>query len=98
MRDRQNPIVMEEVTDADELAVARQRREQFDRNSDWLQVHASEVFSQNRGKCICIAGTELFVADTAAEALALATAAHPNDRGRFVHYVPREKVARIYAN
>jgi len=38
------------------------------------------------------------VTDTAVEALALATAAHPNDRGRFVHYVPREKVARIYAN
>jgi len=98
MRDRNNPIVMEQVTDAHELAVARHRREQFDRNSDWLQAHASEVFSQHRGKCICIAGAELFVADTAGEALALATAAHPNDKGRFVHYVPREKVARIYAN
>jgi hypothetical protein len=30
--------------------------------------------------------------------LALATAAHPEDDGRFVHYIPREKVARIYAH
>ncbi|HEV8711216.1 MAG TPA: hypothetical protein VGX03_00090 [Candidatus Binatia bacterium] len=51
-----------------------------------------------RGKCICIAGEELFVADTPEEAIAQAAAAHPEDDGRFVRYIPREKLARIYAN
>ena len=91
-------VVMEEVTDPEELAKARAQDERFDRNFAWWQAHAAEVYTRYRGKCICIAGEELFVADTPAEALALAAAAHPEDDGRFVHYIPREKVARIYAN
>jgi len=51
-----------------------------------------------RGKCICIAGEELFVADMSEEVLALATAACPEDDGHFLHYIPGEKVTRIYAN
>lgn len=91
-------IVLEEVTDPVELAEARAQREQFDRNSAWLQAHASEVYPKHRGKCICVAGEELFVADTASEAVAQATATHPHDKGRFVHYIPKEKVPRIYAH
>lgn len=67
-------------------------------NAAWLQVHATEVYTRYRGKCICIAGEELFAADTPEEVLALATAAHPEDDGRFLHYIPREKMARIYTN
>ena len=92
------PIVMEEITDPDEIAKARALRERFDRNFAWLQAHASEVFARYRGKCICIAGEELFVADTPKEVLAQAKAAHPEDNGFFVHYIPRQKMARIYAN
>jgi hypothetical protein len=95
---QQAPIVMEEVTDPAELAKARARRERFDRNAAWLQAHAAEVYPRYRGKCICIAGEELFVADTPEEVLALASAAHPEDDGRFLRYIPREKVARIYAD
>ena len=91
-------VVMEEVTDPEELARARAQRERFDRNSAWLQAHAADVYAHYRGKCICVAGEELFVADTLEEAYALATAAHPEDDGSFVLYIPREKVARIYAN
>lgn len=98
MAEKRLPLVMEEVTDPEELAKARAQRERFDRNAAWLQAHATEVYSCHRGKCICIAGEELFVADTPEEALALATAAHPEDDGRFVHYIPRERLARIYAN
>lgn len=98
MTNPSSKIVMEEVTDPAELAEARAQREQFDRNSAWLQAHASEVYARHRGKCICVAGQELFVADTASEALAQATAAHPDDQGRFVHYIPKEKVTRIYAS
>ena len=38
MLDQQNPIVMEEVTDPQEIAETRARRERFDRNSAWLQT------------------------------------------------------------
>jgi hypothetical protein len=98
MANLQVPLVMEEVTDPDELAKARKQRERFDRNSVWLQAHATEVYRGCRGKCICVAGEELFVADTPEQALALAAAAHPEDDGSFLRYIPREKIDRIYAN
>jgi hypothetical protein len=91
-------IIMEEVTDPKELAKAQAQRERFDRNSAWLQAHALEIYARHRGKCICIAGEELFAADTPEEALALAKAAHPEDNGAFLRYLPREKMARIYAH
>ena len=90
-------IEMEEVTDATELAAAKRQREQFDRNSAWLQRRISEIYANHRGKCICVAGEELFIADTATEATALAMAVHPEDAGWFTRYIPKEKVARIYA-
>jgi len=98
MADRPFPIIMEEVTDPEELAKAQVQWERCDRNTAWLQAHASEIYTRYRGKCICIAGEELFVADTPEEVLALAKAAHPEDDGFFLHYIPREKLAHIYAN
>lgn len=98
MADARPKIVMEEVTDPQELARARAMRERFDRNAAWLQAHAHEVYSQNRGKHICIAGEELFVADSPQEVLRLARAAHPEDDGLFLRYIPVERVARIYAD
>jgi hypothetical protein len=97
MTNLQTPIVMEEVTDTNELLKAHQQREQFDRNSAWLQTHIVEVYTKHRGKCICVAGGELFVADTVKEAIAQATTAHPDDEGWFTRYIPKDKVARIYA-
>jgi len=90
-------ITIEEVTDPVELAKAHRQRERFDRNSAWLEAHASDVYSKHRGKCICIAGEELFVGDTAREAIDQATKAHPDDDGWFTRYIPREKLAGIYA-
>ena len=98
MVDQQVPVVMEEVTDPEEIAKARAQRERFDRNAAWLQAHAGEVYTRYRGKCICIAGEELFVADTPEEVIAQAAAAHPEDDGRFTRIIPREKVARIYVD
>lgn len=91
-------VEMEVVSDPQELAQARQQDEQFARNLAWLRCHASEVYSQHRGKCVCISGEQAFVADSAREAVALAKTVFPQDRGRFVRYIPREKVLRIYAN
>jgi hypothetical protein len=89
------PLVMEEATDPEELARALAQRQRADRNVAWLQAHVQEMYSQYRGRFICVAGEELFVADTPEEAFALATAAHPDDDGRFLRYIPRRKVARI---
>lgn len=92
------PVVMEEVTDPEELAKARAQDERFERNSAWLQAHITEVYSRYRGKCICIAGEELFVAEAPQEVIALASAAHPEDNGKLLRYIPKEKVARVYAH
>ena|SRR5437762_2500250 len=93
-----NRLVMEQVTDPGELASARARRERSDRNVAWLEAHASDIYAKHRGRCLCIAGEELFVADTPEEVLAQARAAHPEDDGLFLHYVPLQKVPRIYAD
>jgi hypothetical protein len=69
-----------------------------DRNAAWLQEHAAEVYPHYRGKFICVAGEELYVADSAQEVLALARTAHPEDDGFFLRYIPRDKVARISAD
>jgi len=95
MGDSHHQLIMAEVTDPEELATIRARRARYERNAARLQAHATEVYTRYRGKCICIAGEELFVADTPEEVLALATAAHPEDDGCFPHYIPREKIARI---
>lgn len=98
MTDHQSTIVMEEVTDPQLIAEAHARRKRADRNSAWLQAHASEIYTRHRGKCIVVAGEELFVADTPEDVIAMADAAHPEDDGSLIRYIPKEKMARIYAN
>jgi hypothetical protein len=95
--DKRNIVQMQDVTDIDELAKAGKQREQFDHNSAWLQNNISEIYAKHRGKCVCVAGKEVFVADTVSDAIAQVTAAHPDDEGWFTRYIPKEKVARIYA-
>jgi hypothetical protein len=97
MNVEQVAIRMETVTDPLELSAARRQRAQFERNGNWLQTRVAEVYSKHRGQCICVAGQELFVAETAEQAIALATAHHPEDDGWFVRYIPKEKRARICA-
>lgn len=92
------PIVMEEVTDPVELAQARKRREQFDRNWAWFKANSTAIYSAHRGKVICIAGQELFAGDTSEQVVAQAKKAHPSDEGRFTYRIPQEKMVRIYAN
>jgi hypothetical protein len=86
------------LTDPVECEKARLQRAQFDRNSRWLQQHISDVYvPANRGKIVCIAGEEAFFGDTVEEVAALATAAHPDDKGSFMRYIPRQKMTWIYA-
>jgi hypothetical protein len=90
-------VEFEDSDTPEEAAAARRQWEQFGRNSAWLQSHILEIGEKYRGKCICVAGQQLFVGDTAPEAIALAAAAHPDDRGLFTQYIPKQKAARIYA-
>ena len=94
---KSSSIVVEEVKDPEELDAARSQRERFDRNTAWLQANLVDVYSKHRGRVICVAGDELFVGDTATEAITLAKAAHPDDDGFFTRYIPKERLPRIYA-
>ena len=90
-------IEIDETTNPGEAGRARRQRAQFDRNNAWLQAHVPELYARHRGRCICIAGEELFVGDTASEAIGKAMAAHPDDDGWFTRYIPKDKAARVYA-
>src|SRR5438132_1162999 len=94
---RTSAIKMAEVSDPATIAGMQAQRQRFRRNSDWLQANLPIVYARHRGKCICISGGELFVADHAEEALARARAAHPEDDGLLLRYIPRQRMERIYA-
>lgn len=91
-------MIVEEVTDLDQIARARAQHEQARRNSDWLQSHWNDVLPQAYGNFIAVADQEAFIADTPREAWAWARANHPNDRGALVEYVIPPGGPRFYAN
>lgn len=90
-------IVVEHVLDPQVRERMRARQEQFRRNLAWFEPRAAEFYAAHRGKHLCVAGEELFVADDARDVLARAKAAHPEDEGVIFLYVPREAMERIYA-
>jgi hypothetical protein len=77
-------LILEEVMDPAIIAQAQAQAARCARNMAWLQAQAAEIHPRYRGKHLCIAGETLFVADTPEEAWALATAAYPEDDGRFL--------------
>jgi hypothetical protein len=91
-------LVMVEVVEPRENAKAEGQRERVRKNSDWLQARVPQVYAQRRGKFICVAGQELFVADAASEVVAMARKAHPEDDGLLFRYIPRERMERISAS
>ena len=94
----ENRIVLEFIPETpEEAAASREQCQQFDRNRKWLQEHILEIGKMHRGKTICVAGEELFVGDTAGEAITQAKNAHPEDRGYFTRFIRKERYARIYA-
>jgi hypothetical protein len=95
---RSPQLVMTEVTEPEENARIKAQRERFRKNSDWFQGHVPQVYAQHRGRFICVAGQELFVADTAPQVVATARKAHPEDDGLLLRYIPREKMERVYAH
>lgn len=95
---KSSPLAMVEVKDANEMAKSKAQRQRFRKNADWLQSHISQVYAQHRGNFICVAGQELFVADTASAVVGAARQAHPTDDGLLLRYIPREKMERVYAH
>ena len=88
------------VTDVDpaELARAKAQRERADRNWAWLQAHHSEVYGDaNRGRSVFVCGQAAFVADTPEEAISRAQAAHPDDDGGYLIYVPLRRGPHVHA-
>jgi hypothetical protein len=96
MGDLRSNIVIEEVTDPEEIARHHRVMEAGRRNSDWLEAHWGDLLPDARGKFVAVAGQEAFVADSPEEAIALAAAAHPADPGRLIRYVIPERGWRIY--
>jgi hypothetical protein len=94
---KSTPLVMYEVTDPEELAKAEAQSKRFRKNSDWLQAHVPQVYALHRGKCICVAGQELFVSDTAPEVIAMARKAHPDDDGFLFRHIAKVEMQRIYS-
>jgi hypothetical protein len=88
------PITMEIVSDPVEIAKMNALHAQAEKNAAWLQAHAQEVYS-HRGKYFCVAGQELFVADTFQDVIAAARAKHPDDQGHLCRYIPIEQRKRI---
>ena len=91
-------IVIEVITDPEQIARSKAMDEQFKRNLDWLQSHWGDVLPQARGKFVAVAGQQTFVADTAKEAWAWCDNTHPEDKGPWVTFVPATLGPRIYAN
>lgn len=93
-----SPVILPSPTDPVELESARRRREQYDLNFAWFQERVVELGLTRFGRHVCIAGRQVFDADTAAAALAAARQAHPDDAGAFVYYFPTHRLPRVYAH
>jgi hypothetical protein len=91
-------LTLEEVSDPDVIArvLAQDQRAQL--NSDWLETHWPDILPQALGKHLVVAGQEAFIADTSAQAWAMAKAAHPEDDGALCQYVFPGRGPRIYAH
>ncbi len=91
-------IVIEEVTDPEEIARHRIGMEHFRRNLDWWDANRQAFLPHGWGRYVAIAGQQAFLADTPAAAWAWVRAQHPEDQGPWVHYLKPAKGPRIYAH
>src|SRR5438874_6907720 len=90
-------MIVDAPMSPEDLARFRKQMEQFRKNLDWYEGHALEIGRQYAGKFICVAGQQVFSADTSKEARAKGRAAHPEDDGAFGEYVRVEKGPIVYA-
>jgi hypothetical protein len=77
-----------------ELARLAAEHEEFCRNQAWLEQHQEEVEGQALGQFLVVAGLQAFIAEKVQDAVAKARAAHPNETGMLIKYVPPRKPPR----
>lgn len=82
-------------TDPEEMAHFENDWQKLERNAAWLDAHAGEIYREHRDRFICVAGEELFVAETPEQVLAEAKAKHPDDNGRLVRYIPKQRRTNV---
>ena len=88
-------FTIEEASGPDEIARTLIQDECHPRNSTWLRAHWSDVLPQARGKFQAIAGQELFIASTPANAWAWVHDTPPEAKCALVRYVRAEPGPRI---
>lgn len=94
----QRQLIVEDVTDVEEIARVHAQHGQARKNSAWLQAHWADILPRAYGKFIAVAGQEAYVAETPEEARSWARMAHPEDRGALVEFVLPPGGPRFYAN
>lgn len=91
-------VVIEEITDPNEIARFRRQNERHRRNIEWLEAHWGDLLPQARDRFVVVANQQGHIADSPQEAWQWAQLHHPEDDGAIVHYVPAKKGWRIYAH
>jgi hypothetical protein len=91
-------LVIEEVDDPAEIARFRAQEERARRNIEWLASHWPQLLPQARGRFVAVAGQEGFIGESVEDAVAKASATHPDDAGMIVQYVRPERGPRVYAS
>jgi hypothetical protein len=91
-------LIVEEVTDPDEISRFHAQHEQAQRKSAWLETHWDVLLPDAFGKFIAVAGGEAFIAESPREARDWAKTVHPEDKGALVEYVLPPGGPRFYAN
>jgi hypothetical protein len=86
-----------ELDPAERTAFAA-RHEKFLRNMTWFEQNLADIRTRYGGRFVCVAGGQVFVADSAREAVALAHTAHPDERGAgYFTYVTPVRGAESHA-
>jgi hypothetical protein len=91
----ENPVTIENRDDPARMARIQARRKRAQRNRDWLDAHLNELLPQAYGKLVAVAGQEAFIAESEEEARAWARAAHREDDGLVIRYIPPEHVMSL---
>jgi hypothetical protein len=91
-------LVIEEVDDPAEVARFRAQDERARQNIEWLASHWPQLLPHAKGRFVAVAGQEGFIGESVEDAVAKASAAHPDDTGVIVQYVRPGRGPRIYAS
>ena len=89
-------VTIYKLPDPQEIAEMAELKRKGDINHAAFEKLIPEIDKNCRDKFDCVAGGQLFVADSSEEVLAMSTAAFPDDNAFVFHYIPKYKLPRIY--